>query len=127
MLFVDGFPSRTTKFSNTLTRNTDGKKSCTGYPACIATAASWDRELAYRIGAAIGRDCRARGIHLLLGPGVNIYRFPLCGRNFEYLGEDPQLASEMATAYIRGVQDQGVVATSARDIKGCASLTVVDV
>ena len=83
----------------------------TTYPATIALAATWDRELAYRAGAALGRDARARGIHILLGPGVNIYRSPLCGRNFEYLGEDPYLAAESAVGFIRGLQDQGVSAT----------------
>ena len=52
----------------------------TSYPASIALAATWDPELAYRVGAAVGRDARARGIHILLGPGVNLYRSPLCGR-----------------------------------------------
>ena len=80
-------------------------------PASIALAATFDPELAYRYGAAIGRECRARGIHILLGPGVNLYRSALCGRNFEYLGEDPCLAGRMAVGYIRGLQDQGVAAT----------------
>lgn len=83
----------------------------TTYPATIALAATWDRELAYRTGAALGRDARARGIHIVLGPGVNLYRSPLCGRNFEYLGEDPYLAAESVTGFIRGLQDQGVSAT----------------
>ena len=85
--------------------------SSTTYPASIALAATWDRDLAYRVGAAIGRDARARGIHILLAPGVNIYRSPLCGRNLEYLGEDPFLAAEMVVPYIRGCQDQGVATT----------------
>ena len=83
----------------------------TTYPATIALAATWDRDLAYRAGAALGRDARARGIHIVLGPGVNLYRSPLCGRNFEYLGEDPYLASESVVGFIRGLQDQGVSAT----------------
>lgn len=83
----------------------------TAYPATLALAAAWDRKLAYGMGAAVGRDARARGVHVLLGPGVNLYRSPLCGRNFEYLGEDPELASTMAVSLIRGVQDQGVAAT----------------
>src|SRR5437868_14154652 len=64
-----------------------------------------------RMGAVIGQDARARGVHFLLGPGVNIYRAPLCGRNFEYFGEDPLLAARMAVGYIKGVQSQGVSAT----------------
>jgi beta-glucosidase len=83
----------------------------TAYAAGIALAASWDPALAVRVGAMIGRDARARGVHFLLGPGVNIYRGPLCGRNFEYFGEDPFLAARMAVGYINGVQSQGVSAT----------------
>jgi beta-glucosidase len=86
-------------------------KESTTFPATVALAASFDPELALRYGQAIGRECRARGIHILLGPGVNIYRSALCGRNFEYLGEDPFLAAAMVTGYIRGLQDQGVAAT----------------
>jgi beta-glucosidase len=63
------------------------------------------------MGVALGYDSRARGVHILLGPGVNIYRSPLCGRNFEYMGEDPLLASRTAVQYIKGVQSQGVMAT----------------
>jgi len=77
----------------------------------IGLAATWDPELAARIGATIGQDARARGVHFMLGPGVNIYRAPLNGRNFEYFGEDPFLAARMAVAYIRGMQDQRVSAT----------------
>ncbi len=83
----------------------------TAYPATITLASSWDRDLSYRLGKALGRDCRARGVHILLAPGVNIYRSALCGRNFEYLGEDPVLAGELVAPEIRGVQDQGVAAT----------------
>lgn len=77
----------------------------------IALAATWNTELAQRVGAEIGRDARARGVHFYLAPGVNIYRSPLNGRNFEYLGEDPWLAGRIAVAVIEGVQSQGVAAT----------------
>jgi beta-glucosidase len=77
----------------------------------IGLAATWDPTLAQRIGAVIGQDARARGVHFMLGPGVNIYRAPLCGRNFEYFGEDPFLSSRTAVAYIEGMQSQGVSAT----------------
>src|SRR6267378_4025371 len=77
----------------------------------IALAATWNPELAERVGTELGRDARAKGVHFLLGPGVNIYRAPMNGRNFEYLGEDPFLASRIAVGYIKGVQDQGVSAT----------------
>jgi beta-glucosidase len=83
----------------------------TAFPAGIALAASWDKDLAQRMGAMIGRDARARGVHYLLAPGVNIYRAPMCGRNFEYFGEDPFLASRITVSYIEGVQAQGVSAT----------------
>lgn len=77
----------------------------------IALAATWDTELARRTGVVLGADARARGVHFLLGPGVNIYRAPMAGRDFEYFGEDPFLASRMAVNYIEGVQSQGVCAT----------------
>jgi beta-glucosidase len=77
----------------------------------IGLAATWDPELARRIGTVIGQDARARGVHFMLGPGVNIYRAPLCGRNFEYFGEDPFLTTRTAVAYIEGMQSQGVSAT----------------
>jgi beta-glucosidase len=83
----------------------------TTYAAGIALAASWDVDLALRVGKMLGRDARARGVHFLLAPAANIYRAPMCGRNFEYFGEDPFLASRMAVAYIKGVQSQGVSAT----------------
>lgn len=83
----------------------------TAYAGGVALAASWDPELARRVGMSIGRDARARGVNFVLGPGVNIYRLPVNGRNFEYFGEDPYLAGRIAVGYIQGVQSQGVVAT----------------
>jgi beta-glucosidase len=83
----------------------------TTYAAGIGLAATWNPDLAQRVGEGIGKDARARGIHFMLGPGVNIYRSPLNGRNFEYFGEDPFLASAIAVGYIRGMQSQGVSAT----------------
>src|SRR5664279_5526431 len=93
-----------------------GVRSNSGFPstvyACgIALAASWNPQLASRVGAGIGKDARARGIHYMLGPGVNIYRAPMNGRNFEYFGEDPFLTSAMAVGYITGMQKTGVSAT----------------
>jgi beta-glucosidase len=81
------------------------------YAAGIGLAATWNQSLAERVGEGIGRDARARGIHFMLGPGVNIYRSPRNGRNFEYFGEDPFLASAIAVGYINGMQMQGVSAT----------------
>jgi len=92
------------------TRSNAGFPSTT-YAAGIGLAASWDRELAARVGAGIGRDARARGVHFMLGPGVNIYRSPRNGRNFEYFGEDPFLTSAIAVGYVTGMQEQGVSAT----------------
>jgi beta-glucosidase len=77
----------------------------------IALAATWNPELAKRVGEELGRDARAKGVHFLLGPAVNIYVSPMNGRNFEYLGEDPFLASRLAVKYIEGVQAQAVCAT----------------
>jgi beta-glucosidase len=84
----------------------------TAYPAGIALAASWDTELAQRFGTSMGKDARARGVHFILAPGMNIYRAPMCGRNFEYFGEDPFLASRMAVGVIKGIQGQSVIATA---------------
>lgn len=81
------------------------------YPCGILTASTWNRELVEELGHALGLDAKARGVAFLLGPGVNIYRSPMCGRNFEYFGEDPYLSSEVAKHYILGVQDEGVIAT----------------
>jgi beta-glucosidase len=77
----------------------------------IGMAAAWDPELAQRMGTIVCQDVRARGVHFMLGPGVNIYRAPMNGRNFEYFGEDPFLAARTAVAYIAGVQSQGVSST----------------
>jgi beta-glucosidase len=77
----------------------------------VGMAAAWDPELAQRMGTIVGKDARARGVYFMLGPGVNIYRSPLNGRNFEYFGEDPFLAARTAVAYIEGVQSQGVSST----------------
>jgi len=84
----------------------------TAYPAGIALAASWDVDLARRVGEMMGKDARARGVHFILAPGMNIYRAPMNGRNFEYLGEDPYLASRLAVSLIEGMQSQGVIATA---------------
>src|SRR3954470_13132330 len=85
--------------------------AATAHPAMTAAAAAGDPGLWDRLGRALGRDCRARGVHILLAPGVNLYRSALCGRNFEYAGEDPFLSSCFAISYVSGVQDQGVCAT----------------
>ena len=83
----------------------------TAMPGGINLAATWDAGLAESIGEQIGRDARAKGVNFLLGPGANIYRAPMNGRNFEYFGEDPYLASRIAVGYIDGVQSERVSAT----------------
>jgi beta-glucosidase len=77
----------------------------------IALAATWDPELVEQAGTVLGEDARSRGVHILLGPGANIYRSPRDSRNFEYLGEDPFLAGRTAIAYVKGLQSRGVCAT----------------
>ncbi len=84
--------------------------SCTAFPALTCLAATFNPSLSYIYGKAIGEEARYRKKDVLLGPGVNIYRTPLNGRNFEYLGEDPYLASKMSVPYIWGVQESGVAA-----------------
>lgn len=81
------------------------------YPASVLSAATWNRSLLHRLGNSLGDDARARGVGILLGPGVNITRSPLCGRNYEYFGEDPYLTGELALQYIEGLQQRGVMAT----------------
>jgi beta-glucosidase len=83
----------------------------TAYPAGICNSSTWNKDLVFSLGQALGKDARARGVHILLGPGVNIYGAPMCGRNFEYFGEDPYLSGKMAAQFIKGVQSQKVVAT----------------
>ncbi|KAA8481527.1 beta-glucosidase [Arcticibacter tournemirensis] len=87
----------------------DGKS--TAYPASVLSAATWDTSLVYQLGKQLGRDAKARAVHVLLAPGVNIIRAPMGGRNFEYFSEDPFLNARMAVAYIKGLQDEKVVAT----------------
>ena len=83
----------------------------TAYAGGVALAATWDRDFARKLGESLGKDARARGVNFLLGPGVNIARSPVGGRNFEYLSEDPFLNATLVVPYIEGVQSQGVIAT----------------
>ena len=87
------------------------KTRSTFYPCGISLASTWNPDLAREMGRGLALDARARGIGIMLGPGVNIYRSALCGRNFEYYGEDPVLASAIACGYIEGMQQNGVIAT----------------
>ncbi len=87
-----------------------GKKA-TALIASIGLSASWNKNLAKIYGDIIGRECRAYDIGFILGPAVNIYRLPQNGRNFEYMGEDPYLASKMVVPVIKGIQQNNVIAT----------------
>ncbi|MCH1624356.1 glycoside hydrolase family 3 C-terminal domain-containing protein [Ferdinandcohnia quinoae] len=80
----------------------------TCFPSAVGLASTWNRSLIEKVGMALGEECQAEDIAILLGPGANIKRSPLCGRNFEYFSEDPYLSSEMAASHIKGVQSQGV-------------------
>lgn len=80
----------------------------TCFPTAASVANSWDEDLCREIGEALGEEASALGVNVLLGPGLNIKRSPLCGRNFEYLSEDPYLSGKLAAAYIKGIQSQGV-------------------
>ncbi|MFT5481724.1 MAG: beta-glucosidase [Halieaceae bacterium] len=80
----------------------------TCYPPAVTLASTWNSDLAYQVGAALGKESQAMGVQILLGPGTNIKRSPLGGRNFEYFSEDPILSGKFSSAYIQGVQSQGV-------------------
>ena len=104
----------------------------TCFPTASAVANSWNVELGEEIGRALGEEAQREGVNVLLGPGLNIKRSPLCGRNFEYFSEDPVLAGKMAAAYIRGIQSQGVAAcpkhfaVNSQEYKRMASDSVID-
>ena len=80
----------------------------TCFPTAATMAGSWDKDLGTEVGVALGEEAKAMGVNILLGPGMNIKRSPLCGRNFEYFSEDPYLAGKMAASYVKGIQSQGV-------------------
>lgn len=88
-----------------------GSVAATCFPTASALGSSWDVDLVHRVGVALGEEARAEDVAVLLGPGINIKRSPLCGRNFEYLSEDPLLAGELGAAMVQGIQGQGVGAS----------------
>ena len=118
--------------------NPEGKFSlensvpATCFPSAAASACSWNPELLYEMGVALGEECLQERVSVLLGPGVNMKRSPLCGRNFEYFSEDPLLAGELAAGWINGVQSQGVgtslkhFAVNSQEKKRLAIDSVVD-
>lgn len=80
----------------------------TCFPTAASIANSFDESLGEEVGRALGEEAKTQGVNVLLGPGLNIKRSPLCGRNFEYFSEDPYLAGKMAASYVRGIQSEGV-------------------
>lgn len=84
----------------------------TAYPATILITSSFDTDLMKKVGVSVGKEAKGKDVQIMLAPAMNIYRAPMCGRNFEYLGEDPFLAGKIASAYILGVQSEGVMATA---------------
>ena len=105
----------------------------TCFPPAATIANSWDETLGEKVGEALGEETATLGVNVLLGPGLNMKRNPLCGRNFEYFSEDPYLAGKMAAAYIRGIQKNGVAAcpkhfavNDRRETRRMASDSIVD-
>ena len=90
---------------------TKPEDKCTLFPNLCCVGATWDKELVYEMGQALGDECIERGVDMLLAPGINIKRTPLCGRNFEYFSEDPLISGELGAAYINGLQSRGVGAS----------------
>ncbi|MGG0762000.1 glycoside hydrolase family 3 C-terminal domain-containing protein [Bacillus paramycoides] len=80
----------------------------TCFPSAVGLASTWNKELINQVGVALGEECQAENVGVLLGPGANIKRSPLCGRNFEYFSEDPYLSSQIAANHVKGVQSQGI-------------------
>ncbi|ODT41319.1 MAG: glycosyl hydrolase [Microbacterium sp. SCN 70-200] len=110
----------------------NGSEPATCFPTAATVACSWDEDLATEIGAALGAEASAQGVGVLLGPGLNIKRSPLGGRNFEYFSEDPELAGRLAAAYVRGIQSEGVAATpkhfavNSQELRRMVSDSVID-
>ena len=104
----------------------------TCFPTSATVANSWDPALGEDVGAAMGEEAAAQGVSVLLGPGLNIKRSPLCGRNFEYFSEDPYLSGKMAAAYVRGIQKNGIAAcpkhfaVNSQELRRMASDSIVD-
>ncbi|WP_433675855.1 glycoside hydrolase family 3 C-terminal domain-containing protein [Microbacterium gorillae] len=110
----------------------NGSEPATCFPTSATVAGSWDDELAEQVGTALGAEASSQGVGVLLGPGLNIKRSPLGGRNFEYFSEDPELSGRLAAAYVRGIQSAGVAATpkhfavNSQELRRMVSDSVVD-
>ncbi len=110
----------------------NASEPATCFPTSATVANSWDVDLADEVGHALGREARSLDVDVLLGPGLNLKRSPLGGRNFEYFSEDPYLSGKMAAAYVRGIQAEGVAATpkhfavNSQELRRMASDSVVD-
>lgn len=110
----------------------NASRPATCYPTAATMANSWDPELAEELGRYLGAEAKAQGVSVLLGPGLNIKRSPLCGRNFEYFSEDPYLSGKMAAAYVRGIQSRGVsacpkhYAANSQELRRMHSDSIVD-
>ena len=104
----------------------------TCFPTAATVACSWDPALGEQIGQAMGEEAAAQEVAVLLGPGLNTKRSPLCGRNFEYFSEDPYLSGKMAASYVRGIQSNGIsacpkhFAVNSQELRRMASDSVVD-
>ena len=109
-----------------------GSEPATCFPTAAAMANSWDEALGEQVGAALGEEAAGQGVSVLLGPGLNMKRDPLCGRNFEYFSEDPYVAGKMAAAYVRGIQSKGIAAcpkhyaVNSQETRRMASDSVLD-
>ena len=107
-------------------------EKATCFPTASAVAATWNPELAHEMGEALGLEARGLGVNVLLGPGLNIKRSPLCGRNFEYFSEDPILAGRMAAGLVEGIQSTGTAAcpkhfaVNSQELRRMASDSIVD-
>ena len=110
--------------------NESVKATC--FPSAATVANSWDVNLAQQVGQAIGKEAREQGVDVVLGPGLNTKRSPLCGRNFEYFSEDPYLSGKLAAGFIQGIQSQGVAAcpkhfaANSQELRRMANNSVVD-
>ncbi len=108
LLMSDGPHGVRKQIDDSDTTGKNGSVVATCFPTASLTACSFDRQVMKKLGLAVSKECRANGVQMILGPGINIKRSPICGRNFEYFSEDPVLSGELAASFVRTVEDQGV-------------------